>query len=51
MTASYALVLLERPLVREKEYVIKALSGETNTISITIMLSYKFSFLSLVVLL
>lgn len=51
MMALYAIVLLERPLVREKEYGIKSLFTETNKISITTMLSYEFSFLSIVVLL
>lgn len=32
ITASYSAVLLEHPLVMEKEYGISALSGETNTI-------------------
>lgn len=35
MTASYSAVLFEHPFVREKEYGISALSGETNRMTPT----------------
>lgn len=45
MTASFSIKLFGNPLVRENDYRIIALSGETNTIQIPAMLSYGIFFL------
>lgn len=47
MTALYSAVLLENPLVGQKEYKISALFGEMNTIPIPTTLSYGSSYLLL----